>query len=106
MKIMSATDVRNKTGDAWSFSEKESLLIEKNGKGSYMAFAAPIAKRMVLASYQSGVLSRSDAMNLLGISWYGDLLEALSQEKISRPLTPAKERAYMVENAIKVLGSP
>lgn len=103
MKVMTATDVKNKVGDAWSFSEDDSLLIEKNGKEAFMAFSAQLAKKMVLTSYSSGMLSRSEAMKLMGFKWYGDLLDALADAKIDRPTVPVEDRSTMVSYAKKLL---
>ena len=38
MRVMTATEVKNKLGDALSFLDDDSLLIEKNGKEAFMAF--------------------------------------------------------------------
>lgn len=104
MKVMTATDVKNKVGDAWSFSEDDSLLIERNGKEAFMAFSVNLAKKMVLTSYAGGMLSRSEAMKLMGFDWYGDLLDALAAAKIKMPSVEEDERSTMVSHAKKTLG--
>lgn len=68
-----------------------------------MAFSARTAKRMVLSSYAQGDVSRSTAMKLLGLDWYGDLLGALSDAGLQRPTLPASERSIMTEYASRVL---
>lgn len=104
MRVMTATEVKNKLGDALSFSDDDSLLIEKNGKEAFMAFSANMAKKMIMTSYAYGGLSRSEAMKLMGFSWYGELLDALVAAKISKPSLPERERAVMSSYAKKVLG--
>lgn len=104
MRVMTATEVKNKLGEALSFSDDDSLLIEKNGKEAFMAFSAHVAKRMVLTSYAHGDLSRSEAMKLLGFNWYGELLDFLAASKIDKPTLPENERALMVSCAKKILG--
>lgn len=104
MRVMTATEVKNRLGDALSFPDNESLLIEKNGKEAFMAFSAQMAKKMILTSYAHGGISRPEAMNLLGLKWYGELLDALSDAKIKRPALPENERAAMIAYAKKVLG--
>lgn len=103
MRVMTATEVKNKLGDALSFPDDESLLIEKNGKEAYMAFSAPTAKNMILTSYAHGGMSRSDAMKLMGFSWYGELLDALANANMKVPSLPENELAVMVAHAKSVL---
>lgn len=105
MRTMTATEVKNKLGDALSFPKDDSLLIEKNGKEAFMVFSAQLAKKMVLTSYANGAMSRSEAMKLLGFSWYGELLDALAEAGMSRPVLPENERVAMTSYAKKILGS-
>ena len=39
----------------------------------------------MLAGFSAGVLSAGEAMDLLGIDWYGDLLDSLAEERVDRP---------------------
>lgn len=103
MRIMTATEVKNKLGDALSFSDDDSLLIERNGKEAFMTFTAQTAKKMILTSYAHGGMSRSEAMKLMGFDWYGDLLDALAAAKINKPSLPENERAVMIAYAKKIL---
>ncbi|MCA3000687.1 MAG: hypothetical protein ING66_17040 [Rhodocyclaceae bacterium] len=104
MRVLAATEVKNRLGEALSFEEDDSLLIEKNGKAAFMAFSAPLAKRMVLSSYVQGAISRSAAMKLLGFEWYGQLLDALTEANLARPSLPKEARSAMSKHALKVLG--
>ncbi len=103
MRTMTATEVKNKLGDALSFSDDESLLIEKNGKDAYMVFSAQTAKTMILTSYVSGGISRSTAMKLLGFVWYGQMLDALSDANMEAPSLPERELNTMVANVKSLL---
>lgn len=103
MRIMTATEVKNKLGDALSFSDDDSLLIEKNGKEAFMAFTAQMAKKMILTSYVHGGMSRSETMKLMGFDWYGELLDALAAAKMNKPTLPESERAVMISYAKKIL---
>lgn len=105
MRVMTATEVKNKLGDALSFSDDDSLLIEKNGKEAFMAFSAKLAKKMILTTYVHGEMSRSEAMKLLGFDWYGDLLDALAVAKMNRPTLAEHERKTMIIFAKKILAS-
>jgi hypothetical protein len=103
MRVMTATDVKNRLGEALSFPDDESLLIEKNGKGAFMAFSAFTGQRIVLSAYVQGALSRSSAMKLLGLAWYGDLLAALAQAGLPQPCASEADRTAMAEHATQVL---
>lgn len=103
MRTMTATEVKNKLGDALSFSDDESLLIEKNGKDAYMVFSVPTARTLILTSYSNGGISRSTAMKLLGFVWYGQMLDALTDANIEAPSLPERELDAMVANAKSLL---
>jgi len=105
MRVMTATEVKNKLGDALSFSDDDSLLIEKNGKEAFMAFSVKMAKKMILTSYVHGGISRSEAMKLLGFDWYGDLLDALAAAKMNKPTLAENERMAMRSYAKEILTS-
>jgi len=105
MRVMTATEVKNKLGDALSFLDDDSLLIEKNGKEAFMAFSVQTAKKMILTSYVHGGLSRSEAMKLMGFDWYGDLLDALATAKMNKPTLSKSERLAMTAYASKILAA-
>ena len=105
MRVMTATEVKNKLGDALSFPDDDSLLIEKNGKEAFMAFSVQTAKKMILTSYVHGGMSRSETMKLMGFDWYGQLLDALATAKMNKPTLPENERTLMTAYASKILGS-
>lgn len=61
---------------------------------------------LILSAYSGGALSRSNAMQLLGLEWYGELLEALDEQGIARPTVSDEVREQMVADVIAVLGDP
>jgi hypothetical protein len=105
MRVMTATEVKNKLGDALSFSDDDSLLIKKNGKEAFMVFTTKMAKKLILTTYVHGGMSRSETMKLMGFDWYGDLLDALAAAKMNKPTLPENERAAMTSYAKKILGT-
>lgn len=105
MRTITATEAKNRLGEALSFADNDSLMIQKNNKESCMVFSASMGRGLVLGAYSSGNISRSTAMQLLGLEWYGDLLTALAEAHIPRPKLPAEETGPMVRAAVKTLGS-
>lgn len=85
MKTISATEAKNRFGEHFSFGSHESLIIAMHGAPAYHVFTAKVGRRLVLAGFSAGVLSAGEAMDLLGIDWRGDLLDALAEERIERP---------------------
>ena len=85
MKTISATEAKNRFGEHFNFSDRESLVIETHGTPTHRVFTAKTGRRLVLAGFSAGVLSAGEAMDLLGIDWYGDLLDALAEEHVDRP---------------------
>ena len=98
---MTATEVKNKLGDALSFPDDDSLLIKEDEKEAFMVFTAQMAKKLILTTYVHGGLSRSETMKLMGFEWYGDLLDALAAAKMNKPTLPENERAAMTSYAKK-----
>jgi len=105
VKIMTATEVKNKLGDALSFPDDDSLLIKKNGKEAFMVFTVKMAKKLILTTYVHGGISRSETMKLMGFEWYEDLLDSLAAAKMNKPTLPENERAAMTSYAKKILGT-
>ena len=85
MRTVSATEAKNRFGEHFDFGNDESLLIESHGSPSHMAFTAATGRRLVLVAFSAGQISRYEAMELLGLEWYGDLLRMLAEYKIARP---------------------
>ena len=59
----------------------------------------------ILRDYVQGTLSRSAAMNRLGLDWYGDLLQKMNELGIKRPVLPVEDMIAMQKSADEVLSS-
>jgi len=106
VRVISATEAKNRLGEALAFDENDSLLIQRNNKDACMVFSASVGRRVILGAYSGGAISRSSAMRLLGIDWYGELLDMLAEHGIDRPVISGDERQRMVKNAMRVLEGP
>jgi hypothetical protein len=95
MRTITATEAKNRLGEALAALESDSLLIERNGKPAALAFPVEDGVKMVLSAYAHGTISRSNAMRMLGYRWYGQLIDALSASGIDRPSTPKGQRDQM-----------
>lgn len=104
MKIFTASEFKRRHSEVLSLKKDETLLIKKYGKDACFVFHANTGKRLVLYAYSEGVLSRADTMNLLGIDWYGTLLDELHAEGIALPELSPEVRSKMVQRAMEILG--
>lgn len=105
MRTITATEAKNRLGEALALLDQDSLLIEKNGKPAVLAFPVEDGITMVLSAYALGSISRSAAMKMLGYGWYGQLLDALAAVGIERPSAPDAQREQMrsvMEKAFRV----
>lgn len=57
--------------------------------------AAAIAEKSTLIAYAEGVLPRAAAMQQLGLSWYGDLLQKMNAHGMKRPSISAADMLVM-----------
>lgn len=105
MKTLTSTALKNRFGSELRFDDNESLLIQKYGKDAYLVFTSETGKRLVLSAFATGYLSRADTMNLLGLDWYGSLLDELRQRNIPLPKLSRKIRKAMVKHASKLIHS-
>ena len=62
------------------------------------------AEKAILLAYANGVMTRSVAMQQLGLSWYGDLLQKMNAHGIKRPSVSAADMLVMKQSADRVLG--
>lgn len=105
MKKITATQLKRNFGKELNFRNSENLLVQKRGKETHMIFTAETGKRLILACYSTGYLSRSDAMNFLGIDWYGCLLDLLGEHDIPMPMVSDEIRQQMLDRAVELLGN-
>lgn len=68
--------------------------------------ASAAAEKVILLAYTNGVLTRSVAMQQLGLDWFGDLLMKLNAHGIKRPSASAADMQVMKQTADGVLGLP
>jgi len=108
MQVVTATEVKNQLGelfDALEEDEGKSVLIERNRRPAAMLLNARVAERAILGAYAHGVLPRSVAMQQLGLSWYGDLLQRMNTYGIERPSASSEDMEVMKNAADDVLTS-
>ncbi len=85
MKTLSIAEGESLLGEHLNLNPGESLVITAHGIPTLRVFTEKTGRRLVLAGFSAGVLSAGEAMDLLGIDWRGDLLDALAEERIERP---------------------
>jgi hypothetical protein len=105
MKTITSTNLKKNFGKELNFRNSENILVQKRGKDTHMIFTADTGKRLILANYSTGVLSRSDTMNFLGIDWYGCLLDLLREYDIPMPMVSDEIRNQMLDKAVEILGN-
>lgn len=66
--------------------------------------ASTAAEKTLLLAYTNGVLTRSGAMQQLGLDWYGDLLQQMNAHGVERPSASAADMLVMQQSADEVLG--
>ena len=84
MNTISATEAKKRLGKYLNLADSESLLIETRGLPTHLVFNVKTGIRLVLGAFAEGVISRTEAMNLLGFEWYGQLLDAMRENGIDR----------------------
>lgn len=104
MRVITATEAKNRLGEALAFDDDDSLMIRKNNKESCIVLSAGMGRRVILGAYSSGAISRSSAMRLLGLPWYGDLLAALDAAGIARPSVSDETQTRMIKDVTTLLG--
>lgn len=105
MKKIAVTQLKRNFGKELNFRNAENILVQKRGKDTHIIFTAETGKRLILACYSTGYLSRSDAMNFLGIDWYGSLLDLLGEHDIPMPMVSPEIRQQMLDRAVEILGN-
>lgn len=57
----------------------------------------------VLNAYSSGTLSRSQAMSMLGLTWFGQLFDLMNNASIPMPASSEAYTKKMTEDVINLL---
>jgi len=70
-----------------------------------MALAAPSEKLTALVQYSAGRIPRRLAMDSLGITDYGELLQAMSSVGLPRPILNQATREEMINRIVAMVGS-
>jgi hypothetical protein len=78
MKRVNGTLAKNLLGEVLDDACGDLVLVERRGKPTVALMAENEARTAVLSAYAVGAMSRSVAMNRLGLTWYGELIDALS----------------------------
>lgn len=127
MKSFTATDAKNKFGAILDAAVREPVEVIKNGKltayivsagefesmRSNHAFAKAMAGIVandpavmgVLIKYSKGLLRKEDAIEDLGIQYYGQLLDLLGVANLSLPMVSKQVMNVMVKEALEVFGN-
>jgi len=108
MQVFTASEIKNKLGDVFDAVEQDegaSVLIERNHRPVAMLLNAHVAEKVILGAYAHGVVSRSMAMQQLGIEWYGDLLQRMSLAGIKRPSVSVADALTMDQSFNEVFAS-
>lgn len=83
MHTVSAREAKNLLGQVIDRATTDLVMIERHGKEAVALLPAAEARLSVLSAYAMGVLGRSVAMQRLGFTWYGQLLEAMQAAGLS-----------------------
>lgn len=82
MKTVAATRAKNILGQVLDTACHDVVMLERHGKAQVALMPAAAARVGILCAYASGHFSRSQAMKMLGFSWYGELLDALQAAQV------------------------
>lgn len=104
MKTYNATDAKNRLGEVLEAVPGDSVLIEKNGRAHALVLGADLGTRLILSGYVHGEISRSKTMALLGIAWYGNLLDALQEENLSVGSSSSPAAGALQPDLVTLLG--
>jgi len=103
MKMVPATRAKNVLGQVFDDACSDLVMIERHGKEQIALMPANEARIGVLSSYAVGSMSRSTAMKRLGLSWYGQLTDAMRTAGLKVNVDTQKEN-LMVSDVEQLLG--
>lgn len=109
MRIVTASNFERLLGEFLEAVEKDegvSVLIEGDRRPAVMLLSAPVAEKAILGAYAHGVLPRAVAMQLLGLDWYGDLLQRMNLYAIEHRSASAEDARFMKQAADDALRLP
>jgi hypothetical protein len=97
MKTVPATRAKNQLGQVIDDACVDLVMLERHGKEQVALMPAAEARMGVLCSYAAGALPRSTAMKRLGLTWYGQLVDAMVAAGLQVQTNAAKDSAMTVE---------
>lgn len=102
MQHYTATHAKNVLGQVLQDASTHIVLIENRGKPTIAAMPMREAVLGTLSMYASGIIPRSRAMEMLGLTWYGDLVDQLRENGIQMATDRVRHRK-MVDTAVSLL---
>ena len=103
MKTVHATHAENLLGKVLDDACADLVMLERHGKEQVALMPAAEARLGVLSSYAVGAMSRSTAMKRLGLTWYGQLVDAMQAARLHVVVSGASE-VLMTAEIEHVLG--
>ncbi len=101
MKTVQATRAKNLLGQVLDDACLDMVMLERHGKEQVALMPASEARMGVLCSYATGAMSRGTAMKRLGLTWYGQLVDAMTAAGLSVQMSAAaKSMAAEVEQLL------
>lgn len=97
MKTVPATRAKNQLGQVIDDACIDMVMLERHGKEQVALMPAAEARVGVLCSYAVGVLPRGTAMKRLGLTWYGQLVDAMVAAGLQVQASAGKDHAMAVE---------
>ena len=97
MKTVAATRAKNILGQVLDDACNDMVMIERHGKEAVALMPAAEARLGVLCSYATGAMNRSTAMRRLGLTWYGELVDALGAARLRVQSNVVKEQGMVAD---------
>jgi len=103
MKTVQATRAKNLLGQVLDDACLDMVMLERHGREQVALMPASEARMGVLCAYAIGVMTRGTAMKRLGLTWYGQLVDAMQAAGVRLQVSPVKEE-LMAAEVEQVLG--
>ena len=92
MQTVTATQAKNVLGQVLQDASTHVVIIENRGKPTIAAMPKLDAVLGVLCAYATGYMTRSRAMQMLGLTWYGELKDALEAAGVEMSVDAAAQQ--------------
>jgi hypothetical protein len=103
MKTIAATRAKNVLGQVLDDACVDLIMLERHGKEKVALMPAAEARMGVLCSYAAGAMPRATAMKRLGLTWYGELCDAMLAAGLQVQASAAKEQ-FMAAEVERLIG--